>query len=215
MIRKWLWLVLLPTLSACVLNEAQYQDVLRMPGEIKALQTKTDTLEQEVAALKAATEEMRARLDEEIRQSRARVEQPAAQKLRIILQDDILFASGSAEISPTGRQVLGKVAAALKQLPQVARVHIIGYSDNVPVSRKLRGRYADNWELSAARAATVARVLVWGFGLNDERIVVEGRADSEPVADNSTPEGRAKNRRVAILVEGGRGLAGGGAKEKI
>lgn len=212
---RWLCLALMPVMSACVLNEAHYKDVLRMPGEIKALQAKTEVLERQVAALQAATDEMRARLDEEINQRHARVERPSAQKLRITLQDGLLFASGSAAVSQAGRKLLGKVAAALKQLPRDACVRIIGYSDDLPVSSKLRSRYADNWELSAARAAAVARVLVWGFAMDGQRIFVEGRGSSDSVADNSTPEGRAKNRRVVILVEGAQGLAGGGAEEEI
>lgn len=200
---RWLWLALLPILSGCVLNEAHYRDVLRMPGEIEALKTKTNSLEQQMASLQAASDEMRARLDEEIRQNQARVEAPNGQELKITLRDGIIFASGSADVSKAGREVLDKVAAALKQLPADSRVRIIGYSDDQPVAGRLRARYADNWELSSARAAAVARVLVWGFGMDKQRIFVEGRANSEPVADNRTAAGRARNRRVAIHVESG------------
>ena len=70
------------------------------------------------------------------------------------------------------------------------------HSDNRPVSEKWHNQFIDNWDLSARRAAAIARHLIWGYGLKPENISVTGRAFVEPVADNATEEGRAKNPRA-------------------
>ena len=75
-----------------------------------------------------------------------------------------------------------------------------GSSDNVPVSKKWRSQFSDNWDLSSRRAGEVARYLIWGTGFPRENITVSGRADVEPVASNNTKEGQAQNRRIEIFI---------------
>ena len=71
-----------------------------------------------------------------------------------------------------------------------------GHTDNTPIS----GRYPSNWELSTARATTVLRELIEGHGISPARLQAAGYADERPVASNDTPEGRAANRRVELVV---------------
>ena len=116
-------------------------------------------------------------------------------RITISLADNLLFASGSAELKPGSQDVLAEVAAVLATLPNEPRVE--GHTDNVPVNSV---DYATNWELSAARASTVLRFLVERGGLNAARMELAGYADTHPIADNTTSEGRALNRRADIVV---------------
>ncbi len=113
----------------------------------------------------------------------------------ITMTDMLLFPKDEAVLSPRGYEILKKVAAVLAQLAY--RVKVKGYTDNIPVHTP---KYPSNWELSAARACTVARLLI-KEGVNPELISAEGYAQYHPIATNDTPEGRAKNRRVEIVYE--------------
>jgi type VI secretion system protein ImpK len=106
---------------------------------------------------------------------------------------DSLFDPGSAEVSGRARDLFGRIAAALNQLP--GRVIVSGHTDNQPI-RSLR--FPSNWHLSKERAASVRNLLAGT--VKPERLMAEGRADTEPVADNNSADGRAKNRRVEVTL---------------
>lgn len=127
-------------------------------------------------------------------QSRIQVRSDDA-SITISLSDNLLFDSGSADLRPGSQAVLNQVAEALQKLPNEIRIE--GHTDNVPVNSP---DYATNWELSAARASTVLRYLVESAGVRTPRFFLAGYADTRPVADNGTPEGRSLNRRADIVV---------------
>lgn len=114
--------------------------------------------------------------------------------LALTLLSEVLFRSGSAELTPQGRAVVDDLAPRLRDTGRDLVVE--GHTDPLPIST---WRYPSNWELSAARAATVARELI-SRGVPADRISIAGYADTRPVADNSTPEGRRRNRRVEVVV---------------
>ncbi len=116
----------------------------------------------------------------------------------VIIKGDGFFEPGSAEIAGKVQPLLGRIGAALKELP--GNVLVTGPSDNQPIRSV---RYPSNWHLSQDRAAAVKTTLA-GV-LKPERLRSEGRADAEPVDDNATPAGRARNRRVEVtlFVQGG------------
>ncbi|MDI9817641.1 MULTISPECIES: OmpA family protein [unclassified Legionella] len=105
-----------------------------------------------------------------------------------------LFDSGSAELRPVALVKLMKIADVLKQQPYP--IALEGYTDNIPI---YTSQYPSNWELSSARAAAVARILT-AFGVEQTRITVTGFGEQYPVAENDTKEGRAKNRRVNLII---------------
>lgn len=110
------------------------------------------------------------------------------------------FPSGSAEVTPSFAELLGQLSATLVDAP--GSIAVRGHTDNVPV----RGaRYASNWDLSAMRSAVVANLLLENESLAAERMTVTGHADTRPIASNDTAEGRARNRRVEIIIELGDG----------
>ncbi len=117
-------------------------------------------------------------------------------RLEIEIRTDILFTSGEAKLSPSASQALLSVASILESFPNALRVE--GFTDNVPIST---AKYPSNWELSAARAASVARLFA-DHGVQPNRLGIVGWSDVRPIADNSTAEGRNHNRRVLVVVEG-------------
>ena len=111
----------------------------------------------------------------------------------------ILFDSGEAVLKPDGEAVLQKVANVLAQHPQL-KIHVIGHTDNVPIKATARSRFPSNWELSTTRATAAVRCLIEKAGVDPQRVGAVGYGEFRPIADNATPEGRAKNRRIAITV---------------
>ncbi len=110
------------------------------------------------------------------------------------------FKSGSAEPTSTIEGILAKLAPVLKKLETDHDIIVEGYTDNQPISNQY---FDSNWELSTARATSVARLLIEKFGLMPYRLGAMGYGQYRPVTTNATPEGRAKNRRVVILVKNG------------
>lgn len=117
--------------------------------------------------------------------------------LRLNIGEQILFPSGSAALSPSGAQVIARVAKQLKNRNQGYRVDVRGHTDNVPIRGELTRRYPTNWELAGARAASVVRVLE-SSGVAARRLAATSLGEYHPVASNQTPQSRAKNRRIEI-----------------
>ncbi len=116
-------------------------------------------------------------------------------KVYVSLSENLLFPSGSAEVNPKGVDALSKLAAVLNLNSDVA-VNIEGHTDSIPI----RGRYKDNWDLSTARANAIVRILVNNYKVDPIRVVASGHSFYDPIESNSTPEGRARNRRTEIIL---------------
>lgn len=120
-------------------------------------------------------------------------------KLTVNILDRVMFDSGEAELKPAGAAVLRKVAAVLALHPNI-KVHVIGHTDNVPIRAAARNRFPSNWELSTARATAAVRFLTENAGVDPRRLGAVGYGEFRPAADNTTAEGRARNRRIAITI---------------
>jgi len=116
-------------------------------------------------------------------------------KVYVSLSENLLFPSGSAVVNPKGVDALSKLAAVLNLNPTVS-VNIEGHTDSIPI----KGRYKDNWDLSTARADAIVRILVDTYRVDPVRVIASGHAFYDPVESNSTPEGRARNRRTEIIL---------------
>jgi chemotaxis protein MotB len=116
--------------------------------------------------------------------------------VEVEIRNDVLFASGSATLNPEAEKVLAQLAGVLRGFGNAIRVE--GHTDDVPIQG---GVYRDNWDLSAARAAAVVRVLVAG-GLNPSRFAVLGFGEHRPIQANDTEAGRSANRRVLLAILG-------------
>ncbi len=115
----------------------------------------------------------------------------------IDISDKLLFKSGSYVVNDRAAEVLGKVALVLKNQPTIEFM-VEGHTDNVPL--KGNAVLLDNWDLSVKRATAVVRLLQDKYGLDPAHITAAGRSEYVPVADNSTAEGRAANRRTRIVI---------------
>lgn len=114
----------------------------------------------------------------------------------ISLSDNMLFQTGSYEISPRAMDILSKIAKIIKDYNSYD-VLVEGNTDNVPISRP---NIRNNWDLSALRASSVVQVLQNRFGVNPSRLTAGGRGEYNPIADNTTDAGRQRNRRTEIII---------------
>lgn len=110
------------------------------------------------------------------------------------MQDNLLYKTGSATLSPDGKKALGDLASVLNEYPKL-EVIVVGNTDTTHVKG-----VADNWSLSTERANGVVRILREKYNVDPGRLVAAGRGKFHPIADNSTKEGRAKNRRTEIVL---------------
>ena len=118
-----------------------------------------------------------------------------ARGLVISLNNAILFDSGSADIITKNENTLTKIAKIVNTLDNYIRIE--GHTDDIPIKT---ATYPSNWELSTARAASVVRLFIDKCSVSPEKVVAVGYGEYKPIADNSTEAGRAKNRRIDIIV---------------
>ena len=120
-----------------------------------------------------------------------------ARGLIVSLPQEAAFATASTDVSPEARDVIGRVAAAVGPTSNAMRIE--GHTDNVPIRTS---RYASNWELSTARASAVVAFLVESSGLDPARLSAAGYGEYHPRVANDTPENRARNRRIDVVILG-------------
>jgi chemotaxis protein MotB len=118
-------------------------------------------------------------------------------KTYVSMSDKLLFKSGSTAVDPKGVEALGILANVIANNPQI-NVNIEGHTDNVPL--KGTGLIKDNWDLSLMRASSIVHILTQQYKVNPQQIIGSGRGEFFPVAPNTTPEGKAKNRRTEIIL---------------
>jgi chemotaxis protein MotB len=152
-----------------------------------ASQVIENQLSQQYAQLQAA-------LHEQIKEGQISLERQA-KKIIIRIQEKGSFPSGSASLDPGFNRVMDRISEVLATRP--GKILVAGHTDNIPIRT---GRFRSNWELSAARAVTVLHSLLRNKGIDEHRIVVEGLADTQPLESDDTPQGRAKNRRVELVI---------------
>jgi len=147
----------------------------------------------EIEKMRSSYDGLLSDLEDEVASGQIQIEQLRS-GLKLNLSEEILFPSGSASLNASGQAVLRKVGRRLIELPHSIAVE--GHTDDVPVAR----RYPSNWELAAARASSVVRLLV-DLGVEPDRLKVISRGEFMPVASNDSAEGRAKNRRIEIQLD--------------
>jgi chemotaxis protein MotB len=121
------------------------------------------------------------------------------ESLSLNFVDRILFEFGKADLTAEGKKVLEKVGEALKNI-KGKKVRVTGHTDPVPIRPDYLFKFPSNWELSAARAASVVRYFQEKIDLDPTEMEAVGRSFYQPEASNDTKEGRARNRRVEILI---------------
>src|SRR5258705_5290551 len=159
--------------------------------------------EEELKNVEAAFSELRsnyAKLEEKLNEALADFESKGVDVyskdgvVHVDMKDNLLYKSGSSALSADGKKALGNLAGVLNEYPKL-QVIIIGNTDTMHVKG-----IADNWSLSTERANGVVRVLTKDHNVDPARLTSAGKSKFNPVADNSTAEGRAKNRRTEIVL---------------
>jgi chemotaxis protein MotB len=119
--------------------------------------------------------------------------------LSISFVDRILYEFGKADLTPEGKKILEKVGTILKNI-KGKKIRVTGHTDNVPIRPDYEYKFPTNWELSAARAASVVRYFQEKNGIDPTDMEAIGRSFYQPIASNENKEGRAQNRRVEIFI---------------
>jgi len=176
-----------------------------LESDKEALATARDNLAKDVeekssqlATLKGTTDKLREKMKDEIAKGDIQLTESGG-KLRVGLVDKILFDSGEASVSKRGEGVLARVGAVLASIED-RQIQVSGHTDNTPISDKLKQQYPTNWELSVARATNVVRFLQEKAAVPADRLVASGYGENQPIASNRTAAGRAKNRRIELLL---------------
>jgi len=150
--------------------------------------------DEEIAILAAEQDELAVELETLIIAGTVSIELMKS-GLSLTMDEDVLFESGSASIKPSGAQAIGGLVDELAGVPY--QVVVIGNTDNVPVGPKLAERFPSNWALAAGRASAVVALMA-AEGIPKQQLVAVSLGDTQPIASNDTPEGRADNRRIEV-----------------
>lgn len=176
-----------------------------LEGQRSQLATERESLSQEVAAkdaelqrLRATYESLEDKMKEEIAKGEIRLSRLAG-RVQVDLVDKILFDSGEATLSARGEEVLARVGGVLAKVDD-KQIQVSGHTDDSPPSEKLKAVYPSNWELSVARAVNVTRFLHEKASVPARRLVAAGHGQYHPIASNKDHAGRARNRRIEILL---------------
>jgi chemotaxis protein MotB len=154
--------------------------------------------EEELARLAHTHDEMLASMKQEVAAGEITITR-IADRLSVKIVDRILFPSGEAAVGDDGRKVLERVGQALASAADKT-IRIEGHTDNVPIGKVLQERFPSNWELSAARATNVARILQETTAIEPAAFEAVGLGEFHPVADNRAVKGRSQNRRIEIVL---------------
>ena len=160
----------------------------------KDVQAKTGELEQ----LKGTYNQLEEKMKDEISKGDIRLSQSGG-KLRVDMVDKILFDSGEAVISKRGEGVLARVGAVLATMDD-KQIQVSGHTDSNPISDKLATQFPTNWELSVTRAVNVVRFLEEKASVPPKNLTATGYGQYHPIASNKSAAGRARNRRIEILL---------------
>lgn len=192
-------------LAALKAGEESAAKVGELTARVTELETAKGTLEadlkakeEELAKLRATYDSLNSQLQEEIAKGEISLTQQG-ERIQVDLVDKILFASGQAEITERGQEILKRLGGAIANVENKL-IQVSGHTDDAPPVREIAEKYPTNWELSAARATNVTRFLAEKGGVPAKRLVAAAHGQFHPIATNANPTGRARNRRIEILL---------------
>lgn len=196
--RKQYLLVIILILAVLVTGCSNKKLIAQKDSEIAAMQQEIDELQGQVKS----QEQLNAELERALANLRDKEKIWIEEKkdlTHITLDGSVTFPTASAELTADGRDIIEAIWRVLENYPD-REILIEGHTDSRPIAPSYRHKYKSNWELSSARAHTILHFVLDKFGGDPERIGAVGYGEHRPVADNSSKEGRAANRRVVITV---------------
>ncbi|HEX9398636.1 MAG TPA: flagellar motor protein MotB [Anaeromyxobacter sp.] len=175
--------------------EAEKSDLLALRNE---LSVQVAAKQEELQKLQGTYQELESKMKEEIAKGDIRLSQTGG-RIKVDLVDKILFDVGDASVTERGAGVLSRVGAILANVED-KKIQVSGHTDDQPISERLRDRYPTNWELAAARASNVVRFLEEKANVPGRRLVAAAYGPWEPISSNRGATGRARNRRIEIVL---------------
>ncbi|WP_240033986.1 flagellar motor protein MotB [Planococcus salinus] len=173
----------------------QYGDIVQFPSPAEVEEAEEMTLEEDYEALGQLEEKITGFIEEKGLSSKIQTEM-TGKGLVLKITEGVLYASGSADITEGSRAVAKEISNLLVTDPP-RKVFIEGHTDNVPATS---AEFPSNWELSSARAINFMKILLENDELDPKKFSATGYAEYHPVAPNDTAQGKAKNRRVEVLI---------------
>ncbi len=173
--------------------------VQKMEADRNELSLQVQAKDEELQKLQGTYHELEAKMKEEIAKGDVFLSQSGG-RIKVDLVDKILFGEGDASITPKGEEVLARVGGVLAAVQEEKKIQVSGHTDDLNISERLVGKYPTNWELSAARATNVVRFLEEKANVPGRRLVAAAYGPWEPLATNKTTKGRARNRRIEIVL---------------
>ncbi|MFW6457166.1 MAG: OmpA family protein [Planctomycetota bacterium] len=190
----------MPDLPSVDRMEQMEEQLGEKEGQVETLRTKLEKEEAQRQALLEATEKSKEELESlrsEINTDDVSITQNKEGHVTMTVLSDLLFDSGEADLTDDGTEVLSDAVETIRDKYPNAKIEVRGHTDNVPIQHS---DWNSNWELSAHRALAVVHLLIDNFDIPEDRIRAVGMADTQPVADNDTSDGRKQNRRAEIIV---------------
>jgi chemotaxis protein MotB len=175
--------------------EAERSDLLSLKNE---LSSQVAAKEEELKKLQGTYRELEDKMKDEIAKGDVRLSQSNG-RIKVDLVDKILFDVGDAKITERGANVLSRVGGVLANVED-KKIQVSGHTDDSPISDRLKDRYPTNWELAAARATNVTRYLEEKANVPGRRLVAAAYGPWEPISSNKNAKGRARNRRIEIVL---------------
>ncbi|HTA44375.1 MAG TPA: OmpA family protein [Bryobacteraceae bacterium] len=193
---SWADLLTLLFASMVVLYASSARNRFKPPPPVPVVQAPPATPTPKVNELQAPFEQLLQSLAPEL-DAKELLVSLTSQGIVISLKDGAYFTSGSDDLEKSAIESIGKIAEVIRELPNPVRLE--GHSDSLPIHTR---RFHDNWSLSAARSIAVLTLLETRFEVPASRLTIAGYADNQPVSENESAEGRARNRRVDIVILG-------------
>lgn len=179
-------------------NKRLSNQIAQLESELDKERTVVEVQKKEISELDQQRQEIERNLKAQIANKDVRIQEIEG-KLMVTFVDKILFDSGSVKIKPEGQEVILRLAESFKD-KQDQMIVVQGHTDDVKIGGALIDRFPTNWELSAARATAVVRLLQDEGGIDPVRLTASGFSYYKPVASNETEEGRKQNRRIEIML---------------
>src|SRR5512138_1636696 len=173
--------------------------VQKMEADRNELSLQVQAKDEEIQKLQGTYNELEAKMKEEIAKGDVFLSQSGG-RIKVDLVDKILFGEGDASITPKGESVLSRVGAVLAAVQEEKKIQVSGHTDDLNISERLVATYPTNWELSAARATNVVRFLEEKANVPGRRLVAAAYGPWEPISANKGVSGRARNRRIEIVL---------------
>ena len=181
------------------------EEVARRHDEIEGLEEKLSALKEKKTLAETKIDQLKSTYEGLIKDFEQQIENQEVtisayeEKISVTFVDRILFDFGRATITPEGEKILTKAGKTIKMVKD-RNIRVVGHTDNISIMKQYQYKFPSNWELSSSRAAAVVRYFQKEGSLDPENLEVVGRSFYDPIASNTTPEGRAQNRRVEIII---------------